>query len=111
MRRNILKPFILVLALAALVTPAFAKSVVKIITIAGPQSVAGVQLKSDDYTFRVDDTKLVVELRHKVVAETAGHWEPRSEKYNADTIVSTDAGQIQELRFAGEKQAFVLSPK
>jgi hypothetical protein len=111
MRRNTLKPFILVLALAGLVTPAFAKSVVKIIMIAGPQSVAGIQLKNNDYTFRVDDTKLVVELHHKVVAEATGHWEPRPEKYHADMLVSTDAGQIQELRFAGEKQAFVPGSK
>jgi hypothetical protein len=108
MRSNTWKSLLAVLALTMLVTPAFAKSIQRIITINGSEKVAGKELKNDDYTFKVDDTKLVVELRHKVVAETTGHWVDRDKKYSTDTVVATEDGQIQELRFAGEKRAFVI---
>jgi hypothetical protein len=108
MRKNSWKSFVAILALAALVSPAFAKSVVKIITINGTDKVAGKELKHDDYTFKVDDTKLTVELRHKVVAEANGRWEPRDKKNDTDTLITGTDGQIQELRFAGEKRAFVI---
>jgi len=108
MRKSIWKPFIGILALAALVTPAFAKTITKIITIAGKETLSGKELKNDDYTFKVDDSKVVVELHHKVVAEATGHWEARPAKYESDTVVTADNGQIQELRFGGEKRAFVI---
>jgi len=108
MRANIWKPFIGILALAALVSPAFGKTITKIITIDGKETLAGKELKNDDYTFKVDDSKVVVELRHKVVAEATGHWEDRPAKYESDIVVTADNGQIQELRFGGEKRAFVI---
>jgi len=109
MRTNRWKSAVAVLALAIVVTPAFAKPVVKTITIAANQKIAGKELKSDDYTFIVDDTKMVVELRHKPVAEVNGRWEPRDQKNTANTVVSGPDGQIMELRFEGEKRAFVIS--
>jgi hypothetical protein len=109
MRMNSWKSIVAVAALAMIVTPAFAKPVMKIITIAANQKIAGKELKNDDYTFIVDDTKMIVELRHKVVAEVTGRWEPRDKKYERDTVVSGGDGQIMELRFAGEKRAFVIS--
>jgi len=99
----------LVLALSVLVIPAFAKPVVKTITITSSQKIAGKELKSAEYTLRVDDTKLTVELRHKVVAEATGRWEPRDRKNDADTLVAGPDGQILELRFSGEKRVFVIS--
>jgi hypothetical protein len=107
-RRSFWKSLAALLALAVIVSPAFAKPITKVITVIEHQKIAGKQLNNDDYTFRVDDTKLVVELRHKVVAETTGRWEPRDTKYEADTLVSGADGQIIELRFAGEKRAFVI---
>jgi hypothetical protein len=109
MRRNTMKYFLVVAALAVLVMPAFAKPVQRIITVNGTQKVAGKELKNDDYTFKVDDTKVVVELRHKVIAEANGRWEPRDKKYETDTVVSGEGGSIVELRFAGEKRAFVIA--
>ena len=109
MRTNRWKSVVAVLALAIAVTPAFAKPVMKTITIAGNQKIAGKELKHDDYTFIVDDTKMVVQLHHKSVAEVTGRWEPRDTKYTANTVVSGPDGQIMELRFEGEKRAFVIS--
>jgi hypothetical protein len=109
MRMNRWKSIVAVAALAMIVTPAFAKPVMKTITINSSQKIAGKELKNDDYTFIVDDTKMTVELRHKVVAEVTGRWEPRDKKYDRDTVVSGSDGQIMELRFGGEKRAFVIS--
>jgi hypothetical protein len=109
MRTNRWKSVIAVIALAMIVTPAFAKPVTKTITILANQKIAGKELKSDDYTFIVDDTKVVVELRHKVIAEVTGRWEPRDKKYAQDAVVDGPDGQIMELRFGGEKRAFVIS--
>ena len=109
MRMNRWRSFVSVLALSVLVLPAFAKPIVKTITLTSNQKLAGKELKSDEYTFKVDDTKLVVELKHKVVAETTGRWEPRDRKNEADTFVTGADGQIMELRFAGEKRVFVIS--
>jgi hypothetical protein len=108
MRLNRWKSVVVVAALAMIVTPAFAKPISRVITMVGDQKIAGKQLTHDDYTFVVDDTKLVISLRHKVVAEVNGKWEPRDQKYDGDTVVSGADGQIIEVRFAGEKRAFVI---
>jgi hypothetical protein len=109
MRKNGLKPLVAVAALAMLVTPAFAKTDTRIITISGTDKISGKELKNDDFTFKVDDTKVVVVKGSKVVAEATGRWEPRDKKYDTDTVITDSNGQIQELRFAGQKRAFVIS--
>ncbi|HEY4838732.1 MAG TPA: hypothetical protein VIH72_09000 [Candidatus Acidoferrales bacterium] len=108
MRKNGWKSVVAVLALVMMVSPAFAKPISRVITMAADQKIAGKQLNHDDYTFVVDDTKLVVELHHKVVAEVTGKWEPRDRKYDGNTVVSGADGQILEVRFSGEKRAFVI---
>jgi hypothetical protein len=108
MRTNRWKSAVAVLALAIMVTPAFAKPVSRVITMVAEQKIAGKQLNHDNYTFIVDDTKLVVELRHQVIAEVTGRWEPRDRKYENNTVISGPDGQIMEVRFSGEKRAFVI---
>jgi hypothetical protein len=108
MRKNSWKSVVAVFALAMIVSPAFAKPISRTITMAADQKIAGKKLNHDDYTFVVDDTKLVVELHHKVVAEVTGRWEPRDQKYDGNTVVSGADGQILEVRFSGEKRAFVI---
>jgi hypothetical protein len=107
-RRSNWKSLAALLALAVIVTPAFAKPITKVITIAEHQKIAGKQLNNDAYTFRVDDTKLVVTLKNKMVAEATGRWEPRDTKNDGNAVVSDANGQIIELRFDGEKRAFVI---
>jgi hypothetical protein len=106
--RNTCRSLAALLALAVIVAPAFAKPVSKVITIAEHQKIAGKQLNNDAYTFRVDDTKLVVTLKNKVVAETTGRWEPRDAKNDGDAVVTDANGQIIELRFSGEKRTFII---
>ena len=84
MRKNSWKSVVAVFALAMIVSPAFAKPISRTITMAADQKIAGKKLNHDDYTFVVDDTKLVVELHHKVVAEVTGRWEPRDQKYDGE---------------------------
>lgn len=108
MRTNRWKSIISVLAFAIIVAPVFAKPVSRVITMVADQKIAGKQLNHDNYTFIVDDTKMVVELKHKVVAEVTGRWEPRDRKYESNTVVSGPDGQILEVRFSGEKRAFVI---
>jgi hypothetical protein len=109
MHNSIWKSLSMVLMIAMLVIPAFAKPVMKTITISDSRKIAGKELKNNDYTFKVDDTKLVVELKHKVVAEATGRWEPRDQKNDGDALVTDADGQILELRFAGEKRVFVIA--
>jgi hypothetical protein len=104
-----LKSLVAVAGFAVLISPAFAGTVQRIITVHGTEKLAGKELKNDDYTFKIDDAKLVVELRHKVVAEASGKWEPRDKKYDSDEVITDSDGKIQELRLAGEKRAFVVS--
>lgn len=109
MHKNSRKFLFAILALAVMVMPAFAKTETRIITISGTTKIAGKELKNDDFAFKVDDTKVVVVKGSKVVAEATGHWEPRDQKYETNTVITGADGQIQELRFAGEKRAFVIS--
>ena|SRR5579864_3423492 len=111
MRMNGWKSVAAVLALAVIVTPAFAKPVSRMIAINENQKIAGKELKTDDYKFIVDDTKMTVELRKEVIAEVAGHWEPRDKKNSDTAVVSGPDGQIIELRFGGEKRVFVIGSR
>ena len=106
--RNTCRSIAVLLALAVIIAPAFAKPVTKVISIAEHQKIAGKQLNNDAYTFRVDDTKLVVTLKNKVVAEATGRWEPRDTKNDGNAVVSDANGQIIEIRFSGEKRTFII---
>ncbi len=108
MRRNTLKSLVAVLALAVIVTPAFAKPESKIITLTSTQKFAGKELREGDYTFKVDDNKVTIEFRKKVVAEVTGHWAPRDQKWESDSFVSGADGQVSEIRLAGEKRTFMI---
>jgi hypothetical protein len=108
MRRNTWKSLVAVLALALMVMPVFAKPESKIITLTEPQKFAGKQLREGDYTFKIDDTKVTIELRNKVVAEVTGHWAPRDQKWEYNTFVAGADGQVAEIRLAGEKRTFMV---
>jgi hypothetical protein len=109
MRAKSLKSLVAVLAVMALVVPAFAKDINRIITLSSETKIAGKTLKAGDYTFKVSDNKLTIEVNHKVVAESAGRWEPRDSKWSANSLVTGADGQVQEVRLAGEKGVFIVS--
>lgn len=105
------KYFVAVLAMAVMVMPVFAKPVSKTVDLTSSQKIAGKELREGSYTFKIDDTKLTVELKHTVVAEAEGRWEPRDTKVQYDTFVTGADGQVQEIRFAGEKRVFVIGSR
>ena len=111
MRNSIWKSLIVVLALAILVMPVLADTMIKHVEMTGTHKIAGKEMKADIYTFKVDDTKVVVELRHKLVGEANGRWEPCDTKHRLTTVVAGDDGSIHELRFAGEKRTFIIGQK
>jgi hypothetical protein len=97
------------LVVIALVVPAFARDINKIVAVPDQTKIAGKVLKAGDYTFRVNDTKVTVESKGKVIAEATGRWEPRDTKCPSDSFVTGADGQVREIRFAGEKRVFVVS--
>jgi hypothetical protein len=111
MRKNILKSLIAGLALAILVMPVLADTMIKHVEITGTHNIAGKEMKADLYTFKVDDTKVVVELRNKLVGEATGRWEPCEIKHSSTSVVAAEDGTIHELRFAGEKRTFIIGSK
>jgi hypothetical protein len=108
MRSNSWKSLLAVVALAVMVMPAFAKPVSKIITLTSTEKFAGKELREGDYTFKIDDNKVTIEMRNKVVAEVTGHWVPRDQKWDYDTFVTGTDGQVSEIRLAGEKRTFMI---
>jgi hypothetical protein len=108
MRSNSLKSLAAVVALAVMVMPAFAKPESKIITLAEPEKFAGKQLREGDYTFKIDDNKVTIEMKHQVVAEVTGHWVPTNQKWEYDTFIAGADGQVNEIRLSGEKRTFMV---
>lgn len=111
MRKNTWKSLIVGLALTVLVMPVLADTMIKHVEITGTHKIAGKEMKADVYTFKVDDTKVVVELRHKLIGEANGRWEPSDTKHRLTSVVASDDGTIHELRFAGEKRTFIIGSK
>lgn len=111
MRNKISISLIVGLALAILVMPVLADTMIKHVEMTGTHNIAGKEMKADTYTFKVDDTKVVVELRHKVVGEANGRWEASDTKHKLTSVVAAEDGTIHELRFAGEKRTFIIGPK
>ncbi len=109
MRTKSLSFLVALLAAVALIVPAFAKDFNKGVTINNETKIAGKDLKPGDYSFKVSDTKLTIEMNHKVVAEVTGHWEARDTKSDADEFISGPDGQVQEIHLMGEKGAFIVS--
>jgi hypothetical protein len=109
MRAKSLKSLVAFLAVMALVVPALAKDINRIVTITTETKIAGKTLKTGDYTFKISDNKLTIEVNHKVVAEASGKWEPRDSKWPANSLVTGADGQVQEVRLAGEKGVFIVS--
>ncbi len=104
-----LRSLVSFLVVMALVVPAFAKDINKVLALPDQTKIAGKTLKGGDYTFKVTENKVTIEINRKVVAESAGHWEPRDNKSADDGFITGDDGQVQEIHFSGEKRVFILS--
>ena len=101
--------FINLLAVVALAVPAVAKPVSKHINISTPAKLGSTQLSAGDYHLLIDGTKVTVQRGSKVVAETEGRWEERSEKARQNSMLLGSNGEVREIRFAGETRVLVLA--
>ena len=87
----------------------FAKPVAKSLPITHSVKVGQVEVKAGDYRANIDGNHLVLMNGKKTVAEADGRWEDRDKKSDYTEILSNSEGRILELRFAGQKSAFVLA--
>jgi hypothetical protein len=109
MHRKHLKSLAAFLVMMALVVPAFARDINKIVAVPDQTKIAGKILKAGNYTFKVNENKVTIEAKGKIVAEAAGRWEPRDSKWASDSFVTGADGQVREIRFAGEKRVFIVN--
>jgi len=102
---------IAILAVLALVAPAFAAPdpVAKSISLLVPAKVGRTQLDVGDYKILVDGTKVTIKQGKKVIAETTGEFVERPTKQSNNSVVVGGNGEIQEVRFAGDKRVLVLN--
>ncbi len=97
------------LAAVAISVPAFAKPVSKNIPINHNVQIGKSDVKAGEYRFLIDGNHLTIQNGKKVVAEADGRWEDRDKKSDYTEILSNSEGKVLELRFAGQKSAFVLA--
>jgi hypothetical protein len=109
MKSNLMVRSLALTAALALTVPLFAKPVAKSLAVVHPVKFGNVDVKAGDYRAMIDDNHLTLLNGKKVVAESAGRWEERSQKSQYTVIVSNSDGRVLELRFEGKTQVFVLS--
>ncbi|HWY05263.1 MAG TPA: hypothetical protein VNY24_00275 [Candidatus Acidoferrales bacterium] len=109
MKSNTLVRSIALAAALAITVPLFAKPVAKALAVPHAVKFGNVDVKAGDYRAMIDDNHLTLLNGKKVIAESAGRWEERSQKSPYTVIVSNEAGRVTELRFEGKAQVFVLS--
>jgi hypothetical protein len=97
------------LAAVAISVPAFAKPMAKTVPLNHSVMVGKSDVKAGEYRFLIDGNHLTIQNGKKVVAESDGKWEDRDKKYEYTEIVSNGEGKVMEIRFEGQKSAFVLA--
>ncbi len=98
-----------ILAALALTLPVAADPVSKSIDLLVSAKVGRTQLDVGQYKIVVDGTKVTVKQGKKTVAETTGEFVERPEKQRNNSVLVGAAGQIQEIRFAGDRRVLVLN--
>jgi hypothetical protein len=96
-------------AVAFATVPVFAKPVSKSIPVTHKVVIGTADLKEGEYRFVIDNNHLTIKNGSKTVAEADGKWEDRDAKSEYTSIVSNAEGKVTELRFAGQKNVFVLA--
>jgi hypothetical protein len=100
---------LVLLAAVAIAVPVFAKPMNKSLPINHSVHVGKYDVKAGDYNVLIDGNHLTMKKNNKVVAEADGRWEERNVKSEYTEILSDNEGKVLELRFAGNKGAFVLT--
>lgn len=109
MKKNSILRSAALLAAIALVVPAFAKPISKIMNLTQAARFGKTELKTGEYRLLIDGTKVTVQKGRNQLAEADGRWEERAEKSDYNSILIGSDGQVKEVRFLGEKRVFVLS--
>jgi len=107
-RNSVVRNLALVSALAVSI-PLFAKPITQSLPIAHNVRLGQTEVKAGDYRASFEGNHLTLMNGRKVVAQTEGRWEDRSEKSPYTEIVSNADGRVIELRFEGKKSVFVLA--
>ncbi len=97
------------LAVIALAVPVFAKPISKTINISQNAKVGKASLQAGEYRLLIDGNKATVQRGKQVVAESEGRWEDRDIKSQSDAVLLNNNGEVQEVRFSGQKRVFVFS--
>jgi hypothetical protein len=108
-RNNSLVRSMVLLAAVAIAVPVFAKPMTKNIPLNHSVQVGKSDVKAGEYRFTIDGNHLTILNGKKTVAESNGKWEDRDKKNEYTEILSGADGKVLEIRFAGQKSAFVLS--
>lgn len=100
-----------ILVVLAVAAPAFATPdpVAKSISLLVPAKIGRTQLDVGTYKILIDGSKVTVKQGKTIIAETTGEFVERSTKQSNNAVVVGGNGEIQEVRFAGEKRVLVLS--
>ena len=109
MKSNLVLRSFVLLAVVALAVPVFAKPISKTININQAAKVGTAKLDAGEYRLLIDGNKATVQKGKAVVAQSEGRWEDRDTKSIYDAVLLNDAGQVSEVRFAGQKKVFVFS--
>jgi hypothetical protein len=109
MKSNLFVRTLALLAALAITVPVFAKPIAKSLPISRTVKIGKVDVRAGDYRAMIDDNHVTLLDGKKVIAESAGRWETRDQKFPYTEIVSNGEGRVLELRFEGKAEVFVLS--
>lgn len=107
--KSFVRSLVLFSAIALATVPAFAKPISKSLPVNHSVKVGTFDVKAGEYRFLIDGNHLTIMNGKKTVAESDGKWEERDSKYQYNSLVSNADGKLTEVRFAGEKNVFVLA--
>lgn len=107
--KSFVRSLVLFSAIALATVPLFAKPVSKTIPVNHSVQIGKSDVKAGEYRFLIDGNHLTILNGRKTVAESEGKWEERDKKSDYTSIVSNGEGKVMELRFAGDKNVFVLA--
>lgn len=93
----------------ALTLPVAADPVSKSIDLLVPAKIGRTQLDVGQYKIIIDGNKITVKQGKKVLAETTGEFVERPTKQSNNAIVVGNNGELQEVRFAGDKRVLIIN--
>jgi hypothetical protein len=109
MKSNSVLQALALTAVMAFSTAVMAKPMAKSLSIAHPVHLGTAAVEVGDYRAVIDGNHVTLMNGKKTVAEADGRWEDRDTKSAYTAIVADKDGKVLELRFEGQKSAFVIN--